>query len=195
MNPSGLEFLGYSRGYEFFDLIKFLEHRSTGKPKTGKSRQTKLNDTFMKKTIQIGLYLMFASLILTLPAMAQNYDKELAALTKDYEKAYNKKDVKALVSMYTVDAVRDFSDGRHYSGAAEIEAAMVEEFATADFKVSIMRGKSETGPDGSIISTGTYHVTGKAGGEDVDMMGSYTNTVIMVDGKMKISKSSLVVNQ
>jgi ketosteroid isomerase-like protein len=148
----------------------------------------------MKKTIQFGLYLMLASLILTLPVMAQNYDKELAALTKDYEKAYNKKDVKTLVSMYTADAVRDFSDGRHYSGAAEIEAAMVEEFAASNLKVSIMRGKSEMGPNGSIIGTGTYHLTGQLGGEEVDMMGSYTNTVKMVDGKMKISKSSLVVN-
>jgi ketosteroid isomerase-like protein len=148
----------------------------------------------MKKTIQIGLYLMLALLILTLPAMAQNYEKEMATLAKDYEKAYNKKDIKTLVSMYTADAVRDFSDGRHYSGAAEIEAAMVEEFANTDFKVSIMPGKTVVGADGTITHSGTYHLTGQSGGENVDATGSFNNTIVMVDGKMKISKSTLIIN-
>jgi len=148
----------------------------------------------MKKTIQIGLYLMFASLILTFPAMAQNYEKEMEAMTKNFEKAYNKKDVKALLNMFTADAVRSYSDGRNFNGISEIEAGMVEDFASADFKVSIMPGTSESGPDGTIIGNGTYHLWGKAGGEDVDMTGSYTNTLVWVDGKLKISKNSLVIN-
>ncbi|MEN2283115.1 nuclear transport factor 2 family protein [Algoriphagus sp. SE2] len=126
--------------------------------------------------------------------MIQDYEKKIAKLTKDYGKAYNKKNVKKLISMYTADAVRDFSDGRHYSGAAEIEAGMMDEFATSDFKVSIMPGESEVEADGSIIAKGTYHITGTAGTEMVDMTGSYTNAVVMVDGKMKVSKSILLVN-
>jgi len=149
----------------------------------------------MKKTIQIGLYMMIASLILTIPSMAQDLKKEMADLTAKYEKAYNAKDVKTLVSMYTAEAVRDFSDGRHYSGTGEIEAAMTEEFAASSLKVSIHPGAYDVNPDGTLVSKGTYHLEGTAGTEAVNTNGSYTNTLVKVNGQWKITKSSLVLEQ
>ncbi|WP_296705853.1 nuclear transport factor 2 family protein [Algoriphagus sp.] len=149
----------------------------------------------MKKTIQFGLYLMLASLILTYPVMAQNLDKEMAKLVKDYEKAYNQEDVKTLMGRYTADAVRVMSDGTTFNGFAEIEAAMVADFAANDFKVSINVGTHEVLSDGTVIAKGTYRVKGTSGGEPVDFTGTYTNTLVNVNGDWKVTKNVLVVNQ
>jgi uncharacterized protein (TIGR02246 family) len=149
----------------------------------------------MKKTIQIGLYLMFASLILTLPAMAQNLDKELADLVKRFEKAYNQEDVGTLASRYTDDAVRVMADGRTFTGIAEIKAAMEADFAANDFKVTIKTGTHEVLNDGGVISKGTYQVKGTAAGEPVDITGTYTNTLVKVNGEWKVSKNVLVQDQ
>lgn len=149
----------------------------------------------MKKTIQIGLYLMFASLILTYPVMAQNLDKELADLVKGFEKAYNQEDVGTLASRYTDDAVRVMTDGRTFTGIAEIKAAMEADFAANDFKVTIKAGTHEVLNDGAVISKGTYHVKGTAAGEPVDITGTYTNTLVKVNGEWKVSKNVLVQDQ
>lgn len=150
----------------------------------------------MKKTIQLGFCMVFASLILTYPLLAQDMEKEVATLTKNYEKAYNAEDVKALVAMYTSNAVRTFDDGRIYTGIAEIEAEMVEEFAGNSFKVSINHGKTEASSDGTMTSTGTYTLKGTAAnGDAVDMNGSYTMTLVKVNGTLKISKAALVLMQ
>lgn len=149
----------------------------------------------MKKTIQIGLYLMLASLILTFPAMAQNLDKEMADLTKKYEKAYNQKDVKTLVDRYTADAIRVMSDGTTFTGIAAIKAAMEEDFAANDFKVTIKAGTHEVLSDGGVIAKGTYRITGTAAGEPVDFTGTYTNTLVKVNGEWKVTKNVLVQDQ
>ncbi len=147
----------------------------------------------MKKAIQLGFSMVFALLILTYPLLARDMEKEVATLTKNYEKAYNAEDVKALVAMYTSNAVRTFDDGRIYTGISEIEAAMVEEFAGNSFKVSIKHGKTEASSDGTMTSSGTYTVKSTAAnGDAVDLNGSYTNTLVKVNGVLKISKSALV---
>lgn len=148
----------------------------------------------MKKPFQIGWYLMFITWIVTCPVLAQNMQKELASLAKKYEKAYNQEDVKSLLERYTNDAVRVLGDGRTFNGIAEIEANMVSEFEANDFKVSIESGNYEVQSDGTVISHGTYHVTGMQGSEKVEFSGKYTNTMVKVGGDWKVSKSVLQVD-
>lgn len=149
----------------------------------------------MKKTIQIGLYLMLASLILTFPVMGQNLDKEMADLVKKYEKAYNKEDVETLVDRYTPDAVRVMTDGTTFTGIAAIKAAMEADFAASDLKVTINVGTHELLSDGGAIAKGTYRVKGTAAGEPVDISGTYTNTLVKVNGEWKVTKNVLELVQ
>lgn len=148
----------------------------------------------MKNLTVLSLVLLFTCTILSLPLQAQNLDKEAKALTKKYVKAYNKKDVATLASMYTNDAVRTFSDGRKYSGIAEITAAMEEEFAVNDLTVSIEHGSSEMNADGTATIKGTYQLVGTANGQPVTLSGSYNNTLTMVGKKWLMKNSSIMVD-
>lgn len=148
----------------------------------------------MKNLTVLSLVLLFTCTILSLPLQAQNLEKEAKELTKKYVKAYNKKDVATLASMYTNDAVRTFSDGRKYSGIAEITAAMEEEFAVNDLTVSIEHGSSEMNADGTATIKGTYQLVGTANGQPVTLSGSYNNTLTMVGKKWLMKNSSIMVD-
>lgn len=148
----------------------------------------------MKKTIQLGLLLLFATAI-TSPLLAQDAKNEdMVSLAKKYEQAYNKKDDKALKAMYTKDATRTDTEGTVLSGSEAIRAALAAAFAETDAtaKLIITQGKTETAADGTVTSTGTYIATGKSKtGEAFEYKGTYTNTVVKEDGQWKISKSVL----
>jgi len=127
------------------------------------------------------------------PLAAQNINNDMNALAKKYESAYNRKDVKALKSMYTKDAVRVNPDGNTITGVDVIGDSL-----TLDFKnnkvvmVKIMADKSVKESDGSVTATGTYHVTGTTKkGDKIDFKGAYTNTVVKEGGKWKIAKMVL----
>lgn len=148
----------------------------------------------MKRTIKFSLLLAMAFCIaLVNPLAAQNINNDMNALAKKYESAYNRKDVKALKSMYTKDAVRVNPDGNTITGVDVIGDSL-----TLDFKnnkvvmVKIMADKSVKESDGSVTATGTYHVTGTTKkGDKIDFKGAYTNTVVKEGGKWKIAKMVL----
>jgi ketosteroid isomerase-like protein len=149
----------------------------------------------MKKAKQFGLLMMLVCTWLTIPLLAQNLDKEMIALTKRYEKAYNKKDVKTLVSMYTSDAVRSYSDGRMNEGSAEIQEAMTQEFSANTVELSLQHGSAEMNADGTATAKGTYSINGTAGtGEAIVGSGSYTNTLKKVGSEWLLAKSVIVAN-
>lgn len=149
----------------------------------------------MKKAKQFSLLMMLVCTWLTTPLLAQNLDKEMIALTKRYEKAYNKKDVKTLASMYTADAVRSYSDGRMNKGSAEIEEAMNQEFSANSVQLTLQHGSAELNADGTATAKGTYSINGTSGsGEAIVGSGSYTNTLVKVDGEWLLAKSVIVAN-
>lgn len=148
----------------------------------------------MKRTIKFSLLLAMAFCIaLVNPLAAQNINNDMNALAKKYESAYNRKDVKALKSMYTKDAVRVNPDGNTITGVDVIGDSL-----TLDFKnnkvvmVKIMADKGVKESDGSVTATGTYHITGTTKkGDKIDFKGAYTNTVVKEGGKWKIEKMIL----
>ena len=146
----------------------------------------------MKKSISIGLFCLFICTLISVPLYAQDLSAELATIAKNYEKAYNDRDVESLVAFYTMDAERIFSDGRTFKGKKEIAAGIEADFTDSQLMVSIQNSSYEQNPDGSITMLGTYQLKGIAGGQAVDVSRKYTNTLKKVSGKWLISKSSLV---
>jgi len=148
----------------------------------------------MKRTIKFSLLLAIGFCIaLVNPLTAQNINNDMNALAKKYESAYNRKDVKALKSMYTKDAVRVNPNGNTITGIDDIGDSL-----TLDFKnnkvvmVKIIADKSVKESDGSVTAIGTYHVTGTTKkGEKIDFKGAYTNTVVKEGDKWKIAKMVL----
>ncbi len=148
----------------------------------------------MKKTTQLGLLVMLFCTLLTAPLLAQNIEKEAKSLVKKYEKAYNNEDVKALISMYTSDAVRSYSDGMMNTGSAEIEAALNEGFAGSTTKLSLEHGTAVMNADGSATITGMFTLNGTTNsGEPIVRFGTYTNTLVMIDKDWLVKKSEVVV--
>ena len=147
----------------------------------------------MKKTIKFSLLLALISITAFInPLKAQDATKELLGFTKQFQAAYNKKDDKALKTMYTDDAVRVSTDGTTITGSENIIADLVKNYSVGKVMIAIKQDKVVTA-DGSTTTTGTYHVTGKTdAGEAVEIKGSYTNTVVKVKGHWKIAKSVLV---
>jgi len=126
------------------------------------------------------------------PVKAQDATKELAGFTKKFQDAYNKKDEKALKTFYTADASRTDATGSVVTGNENIVAEFASIWSANNVAITIKQEKIEKQADGSIIATGTYHVTGSSNaGEKLDINGSYTNTVVKESGKWKISKSVL----
>ena len=145
----------------------------------------------MKKRIQFSLLLTFLSIAAFIsPVNAQNVTKELTAFTKQFQDAYNKKDVKALKEKYTTDAVRTGTDGHIINGSDSIVAYYGEMFKN-DVTVAIKQDKV-TEKDGNTIATGTYEVTGSSTtGEKINLKGAYSNTVVKEGGQWKIAKQAL----
>ena len=147
----------------------------------------------MKKTIKHSLLLMLVSVSgFMLPLKAQDATKELVGFTKKFQEAYNRKDDKALKMMYVDDAVRTAADGTVSTGSEAIVAQFKEFFDANKVTLALKQDKVETAADGSTTATGSYHVTGTSKtGEKIDRKGTYTNSVVKVDGHWKISKSML----
>lgn len=142
----------------------------------------------MKKIIQAVLSAAFLFMItFANPVNAQDNKKEMEKIAKNYEEAYNKKDLKAIKGFYTKDAVRINTDGTTTNGSEAIGADLTDFFASNSPTITIMVNDCTTQSDGTVVTTGTY--SGSAGGSD--FKGSYTNTSVKEDGQWKISKSVL----
>lgn len=148
----------------------------------------------MKNLTVLGIAILLSCAFLSLPLQAQNLEKEVKALTKKYVKAYNSEDVATLASMYTDEAVRTYSDGRKYSGIAEITAAMEAEFAANSLTLTIEQGSSEMNADGTATIKGTYQLVGTANGEQISLTGSYNNTLTKVGKEWLMSNSNIMVD-
>jgi ketosteroid isomerase-like protein len=146
----------------------------------------------MKKSIQF-LLMGFVTISAFLnPLRAQDVKKELDVFTKKFEDAYNKKDDKTLKTMFTTDAVRTEANGTVTTGDENITAVMVTGWTGSKPVLTIKHDKAEKQADGSVITSGTYHVGGTTdAGDKLDINGSYTNTVIKDKGKWKIAKMVL----
>jgi ketosteroid isomerase-like protein len=146
----------------------------------------------MKKTIQFLLFVFVLISAFVNPLKAQDVKKELDVFTKKFEEAYNKKDDKALKAMFTMDAVRTEANGTVTTGDENIAAVMVTGWTGSKPVLMIKHDKAEKQADGSVITSGTYHVGGTTdAGEKLDINGSYTNTVVKEKGKWKIAKMVL----
>ena len=146
----------------------------------------------MKKLIQFLLIASASVFTFMNAANAQDVKKELDGFTKKFEDAYNKKDDKALKAMFTADATRTEANGTVTTGFDNIVAAMATAWADGKPMLQIKHEKSEKQADGSVISSGTYHVSGTTGsGEKLDINGSYNNTIVQEKGHWKIAKMVL----
>lgn len=129
------------------------------------------------------------------PVRAQDHKKEMANFAKQYQDAYNKKDLKALEELYTKDAIEINIDGTVINGNGAIMASMADVLKKGSDKIKIIPDKSITNSDGSVTSTGIYyiyHVTGtSAKDEKIDGGGNFTDTIVKDNGHWKISKSVL----
>jgi ketosteroid isomerase-like protein len=138
---------------------------------------------------------LFAAMLLaaTLNTVkSQDLKKELDVMIKKFEASYNKQDDKALKALYTENATRTDPDGSVINGSEGIRQQFVDSWANAKLILSIKHDKAEKQADGSIISTGTYHVDGRAtSGDPISVDGAFTNTLVKENGKWKISKSVL----
>lgn len=147
----------------------------------------------MKRLFRFSLLFAFASAaIFSNQALAQDVKKELEGFTKKFQDAYNKKDEKTLKTFYTADASRTDASGSVVTGNENIVAEFASIWSANTVTIAIKQEKAEKQADGSVITTGTYHVTGSGNsGEKLDIKGSYTNTLVKEGGKWKISKSVL----
>ena len=144
----------------------------------------------MKKTI---LLVILATITFTNTLTAQDLKKELDEFAKKFETAYNKKDEKAIKSFYTEKAVWTNPDGSLLNGNEAISSQLAAYLAENDVTLSLKQNKNEKQTDGSVVSVGTYKISGKSkAGETADHGGTYTNTMVKEDGQWKISKSVLV---
>jgi ketosteroid isomerase-like protein len=126
------------------------------------------------------------------PSM-QTIELSLADFSKKYEDAYNKEDHATLQTYWTADAVRVYKDGSTITSAAAIGAHHAKTFENQDVVLtttvtSVSRGDDEH----AYIQKGTFQVTGvNTKGEKIDISGSFTRTMVQVNGAWKIAKTVL----
>ena len=143
----------------------------------------------MKRAIQILATSAFVFMaVFTNAAQAQDNEKDMVTMAKNYEDAYNKKDAAAIKAFYTTDAVRSNPDGGTITGSEAIGADAADFFTNnGDVTIKITVAKSVTESDGSVTSSGTYE--GSSGGNSFS--GNFTNTCVKENGGWKVSKSVL----
>ncbi|MEO8861994.1 MAG: nuclear transport factor 2 family protein [Ginsengibacter sp.] len=144
----------------------------------------------MKKTIKLSLLLVIICATAFInPLAAQMTNEDHAVLAKKYEDAYNKKDDKAMLAMYTKDATRITPDGTEVTGTEAIGKQITDEFAHITATLTITP-QATAEKDGIITGTGTFRVVGTNDkGEKIDQNGTYINTMTKEGGQWKITKS------
>lgn len=115
---------------------------------------------------------------------------EMRDLMKRFQDAFNREDAATLKTMFTADAVRTATDGTITKGAAIIDF-YTQGFADADVTNVVSLANVSPQFDGSVIFTGTYHLTGRsAKGERIVREGAYSNTAVKENGQWKISRNT-----
>ena len=146
----------------------------------------------MKKSIRACLLLALTVAGFVNPMRGQDVKKELEGFTKKFEATYNKQDIKAMKTFYTADASRTNPAGETITGNDNIVAEFATQWADSKLTITIKPEKADSQADGSVLTSGTYHVSGTSkAGEKIERDGGYSNTVVKEGGKWKISKSVL----
>lgn len=147
----------------------------------------------MKQVIKLSLLLaIFFAIMPGNSLRAQSTKAELLKLTKQFQDAYNAKNEEALKAMYSADAVRIDAQGVTTTGNDSISANFAQFFNSNSVKIVIHQLTVNTGADGKLTATGTYHLTGTAkDGKPIDIKGGYNNTVMKDGGLWKITRSVL----
>lgn len=115
---------------------------------------------------------------------------EIRELVKQFQNAYNREDAATLKTIFTADAVRTATDGTTTKGAALVDF-YTQGFVDADVTNVVSLANVSPQFDGSVIFTGTYHLTGRsAKGERIVREGAYSNTAVKENGQWKISRNT-----
>lgn len=129
-----------------------------------------------------------------LQAQSVNDEADMHTLTRQFMAAYNAGDHAALQKMYTPDAVRIDQAGKEIKGADNIAAYFAEQFRLNNATL-LLRHTDLHQVDGEqgLLAKGTYEVYGKTNVYDIeiDVAGSYVNTLSKQNGEWKIAKSVL----
>lgn len=140
---------------------------------------------------------LFALLSATLLLRAQTVSDEadMHNFARRFMAAYNAGDHTALGKMYTADAVRTDPNGNQIVGAVNIAAYFAEQFRKNNATLLLrQQHTSWSESQGTLTTTGTYAVYGKQYVYDIeiDINGTYTNTLVKQKGEWKIARSVLV---
>lgn len=115
---------------------------------------------------------------------------EIRDFVKQFQAAFNREDAATLKTMFTADAVRTATDGTTLTGAALIDF-YTQGFVDADVTNVVSLANVSPQFDGSVIFTGTYHLTGRSvKGERIVREGAYSNTAVKENGQWKISRNT-----
>ena len=115
---------------------------------------------------------------------------EMRDLMKRFQDAYNREDAATLRTMFTADAVRTATDGTTTKGAAIVDF-YTQGFADADVTNVVSLVNVSPQFDGSVIFTGTYHLTGRSvKGDRIVREGAYSNTAVKENGQWKLSRNT-----
>ncbi len=146
----------------------------------------------MKKLMLLAALL---GLALLLPAQTVSDEADMHNFARRFMAAYNAGDHTALGKMYTADAVRTDPNGTQIVGADNIAAYFAEQFRKNNATLLLrQQHTSWSESQGTLTTTGTYAVYGKQYVYDIeiDINGTYTNTLVKQKGEWKIARSVLV---
>jgi ketosteroid isomerase-like protein len=135
------------------------------------------------------------SATLLLPAQTVSDEADMHNFARRFMAAYNAGDHTALGKMYTADAVRTDPNGNQIVGADKIAAYFAEQFRKNNATLLLrQQHTSWSESQGTLTTTGTYAVYGKQYVYDIeiDINGTYTNTLVKQKGEWKIARSVLV---
>lgn len=116
---------------------------------------------------------------MSLVAGAQKTDPDAQKIADQYQAAFNKADVQAIVALYTADAMRVGPDGQLITGRPAIEKSYVEGFAgpLKGATLTLQQGGSQVVTPEVKLMEGRFST---AGGSPVK--GRYVNTIVRKGG-------------
>jgi uncharacterized protein (TIGR02246 family) len=117
-------------------------------------------------------------------AQAQKPDPDAQKLADDYQAAFNNGDVKAIMGLYTADAMRLGVDGQLLKGHAAIEKGYTEGFAgpLKGTKLTLQQGGTQVHAADVKVIEGRYTATGAT-----TISGRYVNTIVKKGGAWKLA--------
>lgn len=149
----------------------------------------------MKSTIQFFLIFTFG-FIGTGTVLAQDLTREVSALAKSWQEAYNRSDAAALGALYAseVTYVNSKDGSTSMQTKAQIEEQYKGEFTKTSGQIDIQVSGVSALPDGKVTLSGTFSgvSTNKETGEKTAFSGTYNHTAVKEDGQWKLSVLKVV---